>query len=210
MNDSCSEDSQQGAKGKCRQDDLVVDLSLLFARAMRANPHTCFSNVIDMMLHYLPETLSTAGKLVEGWYVVDLEDEVVINEHGWYALPDGQILDPTVVILVPPEQPVYYFPGVERTYKEVKTILQQKEAWFPYVRCVGTYGDDGLGHSDYAAAYEAARQKALALAHACKPPKRMTFLTAQDLERPQEDRRIHVHLLIIPPEQSAEEQNDEA
>ncbi|GHO82289.1 hypothetical protein [Dictyobacter formicarum] len=197
MNDLRSEDARKGVQEKRRQDDLVVDLSLLFARAMRANPNTCFDNVIDMMVHYLPEAFSAAGKLVEGWYVVDLEDEVVLNEHGWYTLPDGRILDPTVVILVPPERPVYYFAGVERTYQEVKTILQQKEAWFPYIRCVGTYGDDGLGHPDYAAAYEAARKKALALAHASKLPKRMTFLTAQDLEEPQEAMGLQVRLFIV-------------
>ncbi|GCE09214.1 hypothetical protein [Dictyobacter aurantiacus] len=208
MNDSRSKDAHNGVQEKS-SDDLVVDLSLLFARAMRANPNTCFSNVIDMMVHYLPEAFSAAGKLVEGWYVVDLEDEVVINEHGWYALPDGQILDPTVVILVPPDRSVYYFSGVERTYQEVNMILQQKEAWFPYVRCVGTYGEDGLGHPDYAAAYEAARKKALALAHASTPPKHMTFLTAQDLEGPQEAMELQVHLFLVSPTRSEEEQSGE-
>jgi hypothetical protein len=62
---------------------------------------------------------------------------------------------------------------------------------------VGIYGADGLGHPNYNAAYKAATQKVFNLAYATRPPKRMTFLTAQDLETDQSGVEIHVQMFSI-------------
>jgi hypothetical protein len=206
--DTFSQEHHQPGREKRKQDFLDVELSLFVALIIDAQPNTCFDNVLDMFLKYLPDEISSCGgKLIEGWYVVDLEDEVVVNEHGWCSLPDGRIIDPTVVRLVPPAYPVYYFPGVERSWQEVQDIVQQKDAYFPYVRSVGIYGKDGLGNQAYKAAHDAARQKVYDLANATQPPKRMTFLTAQDLGDDQRDGGIRVQIMIISPEQDEEEKD---
>lgn len=197
-----SQKHNEHVREKRKQDSLAFDFSLSLALAIGAEPNTCFDNVLDMFLQYFPDLFSSRGKLIEGWYVVDLDDEVVLNEHGWCEFPDGTIIDPTVVILLPPEQPVYYFPGVERSWQEVKTIAKKKDSWFPYVRGSGMYGEDGLGHPTYKAAYEAATQKVFSLANTSSPPKRMTFLTAQDLEGNQENRGISIQIFIPSPEQN--------
>jgi hypothetical protein len=199
MSDSIPQEQNQLVKEKRQQDYLDVDVSSFVALTIGAQPNTCFENVLDMFLTYFPAQFSSSGsKFIEGWYVVDLDDEVIVNEHGWGEFPDGRIIDPTVVMLVPPAVPVYYFPGVERSWQEVKEIvLHKKDAWFPYVRSVGIYGADGLGHPNYNAAYKAATQKVFNLAYATRPPKRMTFLTAQDLETDQSGVEIHVQMFSI-------------
>lgn len=200
MTTSFSHDDTPQVQEKCRQDDLDSDTSLVLAEIIDAQPNTCFDNVLDM-LKLFPQ-ISAYGWFVEGWYVVDLADEVVVNEHGWYELPNGRILDPTVEILVPSGRPVYYFTGVKRSWKQVRAILRKKgDIWFPYVRAVGTYGNDGLKHPTYKAAHDAALQKVYSLASTTHPPKKMTFLTAQDLLSMQEHTGISVQILII----SAEE-----
>ncbi len=210
MSNTFSQEQNQPVREKCRQDYLAVDFSFFAALTINAQPNTCFDNVLDMFLKGFPDVFSSRGcKLVEGWYVIDLEDEVVVNEHGWCEFPDGRIIDPTVVMLVSPDRPVYYFPGVERTFQEVKAIVQKKDVLFPYVRGEGIYGKDGLGHPNYKAAYKAATQKVFDLAHAVQPPKRMTFLTAQDPEDDQAGVGISVQVFIIVPESGKGGQNDE-
>lgn len=169
------------------QDYLAYDVSHQLALLMGADPNGCFDNILDLFLRYFPDVFAELGTLWEGWYVVDLDDEVVINEHCWVELPDQTIIDPTVTLLVSPSQSVYYFPGVSRYWQEVNDLVQQKrDVWFPYVRGSGLYGEDGFGHPSYKAAYEAARQKVYSLAQATESPKKMTFLRAQDLD---DDRR---------------------
>lgn len=181
---------------KRMQEHLDYDMSLLIALIIRAQPNSCFENVLDMFLQYFPDEFAFHGQFVEGWYVVDLSDEVVVNEHGWCELPNGNILDPTVTLLVSPECPVYYFPGVKRSWQEVKALVQNTNAWFPYVRGSGTYGEDGLKNPAYKAAYEAAIQKVHALANATEPPKKTTFLTAQEPDQAKE-KRSTVRIIII-------------
>ena len=200
-----SQEQNQPVREKRKQDALDADVSCAVALSIGAQPNTCFANVLDMFLLYYPAFFSAHGKLIEGWYVVDLDDEVVINEHCWCELPDGKILDPTVTLLVPPEQPVYYFAGVSRSWREVHEIVQKKDTWFPYVRAVGTYGEDGFGHPVYKAAYEMAARKVFDLASATQPPKKMTFLTAQDLQGSLGGVEIRVQLLSVSPDQHKEE-----
>jgi hypothetical protein len=201
-----SQEYEEPMREKRKQDALDADFSLFLALAIGAEPNTCFNNILDLF-QYFPDVFSSQGKFIEGWYVVDLEDEVVINEHGWIELPRGKLIDPTVVLLLPPEQAVYYFPGVERSWQEVHELVQKRDVWFPYVRGSGMYGEDGLGHPAYNAAYEAATRKVFALANASQPPKRMTFLTAQDLESNQGIGGISVQIITV--EQDQEERSGE-
>lgn len=201
--------STSSQEEKRMQDYLAYDSSLKAALAIGAQPNTCFDNVLDLFLVYFPDVFVSYGSFVEGWYVVDLDDEVVINEHGWIEMPGGKIIDPTVTLLVSPEQPVYYFPGVERSWREVKDIVQKRDVWFPYVRAVGTYGPDGLGHPAYKAAHDAATEKVFSLANASQPSKKMTFLTAQDLSDDQRDMGMSVQVFVVAPDQNEEGQSDE-
>ncbi|HEY7417680.1 MAG TPA: hypothetical protein VH593_21030 [Ktedonobacteraceae bacterium] len=198
------QEQQQPVQEKRWRDYLDYEFSRFVAHVTGAEPNTCFDNVLSLFMTFSSYVLASGGKMVEGWYVIDLEDEVVTNEHAWYEFPDGKILDPTTVLLVPREQPVYYFPGVHRSWQEVHDILHQEgDTYFPYVRCVGIYGEDGLGHPVYKAAYEAAREKVFSLSMTNSPPKRMTFLTAQDLEHDQQGMGISIHVF---PDLSASEQ----
>jgi hypothetical protein len=184
------------------QDYLAYDVSHTLALLMGADPNGCFDNILDLFLRYFPDVFAALGTLWEGWYVVDLDEEVVINEHCWAALPDQTIIDPTVTLLVPPSQSVYYFPGVSRSWQEVKDLVQQKkDVWFPYVRGSGRYGEDGFGHPSYKAAYEAARSKVYSLAQAASPPKKMTFLQARDLDDDQRHERTSVLIIITADEE---------
>ena len=188
---------------KRSQDFLEYSLSLALALAIDAHPHQCFDNAWRMFLRIKPNIFSPNGRFIEGWYVVDLPDRVVMNEHGWCELPNGTILDPTVVRLLPPDCPVYYFPGVARGWKEVKALVEG-EHMFPYVRS-GQYGADGLRHPDYKAAYDAARHKMSELATATTPPKQQDELRAQDLtdEQMQELEAQNgvssVHIIVLTP-----------
>ena len=80
-------------------------------------------------------------------------------EHGW-IISKGRLFDPTIVLVTMPDQPITYFPGVIRTYAEMEALENE---FFPHVR-FEDYGEDGMQHAGYRAAYEAA--KAHALAHA--------------------------------------------
>jgi hypothetical protein len=204
-----SQKQNEPVREKRKQDYLAAKFSRFMALAIGAEPNTCFDNVLDLFLKAFPDLFSPHGKFVEGWYVVDLDDEVVLNEHGWCELPGGTIIDPTVVLLLPPKQPVYYFPGVERSWQEVHEIVQKKDIWFPYVRGSGMYGEDGLGHPTYKAAYKAATQKVISLATAHRPPKHMTFLTAQDLESNRGSGGIRVQMFMPSSEPYDKERRDE-
>lgn len=181
---------------KRMQDHLDHEMSLLIALVTGAHPNSCFDNILNMFLRYFPNELAAHGRFIEGWYVVDLGEEVVLNEHGWAELPNGTIIDPTVTLLVSSDRPVFYFAGAERSKQEVEAITHNKDAWFPYVRGSGLYGEDGLGHPAYKAAYEAALQKVHALATTTDPPKKITLLTAQDLDQQAQERRV-VQIFIV-------------
>jgi hypothetical protein len=183
---------------KRKHDYLAEIFSLRVAITIGADPNTCFDNTWRMFIQYFPEIFKPHGSFLEGWWVIDLPDQVVMNEHGWAEFPDGTIVDPTVVLLVDPDTPIYYFPGVTRTWEEVEALVQA-EKWFPYVR-FGAYGEDGLGHPGYKAAHDAAKQKLLSLANATYPPKQMHCLSAHDLED-QHAEECELHIIIISPDE---------
>jgi hypothetical protein len=200
------QEQQQPVQEKRWQDYLDYEFSRFVAHVTGAESNTCFDNVLSLFTTFPSYVLAPGGKMIEGWYVIDLEDEVVLNEHAWYEFPDGTILDPTTVLLVPREQPVYYFPGVQRSWQEVHEILHKEgDIYFPYVRCVGTYGEDGLGHPAYKAAYEAAKEKVFSLAMTKQLSKQMTFLTAQDSEHDQQDMGISIQVFFGFPGHNQEE-----
>ncbi|GCE15077.1 hypothetical protein [Tengunoibacter tsumagoiensis] len=207
--DTFSQAHNHPVREKRKQDYLDDDCSLRAAAAIRAHPNTCFTNILDLFLTPFSRVFSLYGKLIEGWYVIELDDEIVLNEHGWIEMSDGKIIDPTVVLLLPLEQPVYYFSGVERSWNEVKSIMRKEDAWLPYVRFSGTYGSDGMGHQMYKAAHDAAVQKVFSLATMTQPPKKMTFLTAQDPLDVQREMGVSMQVFLLSPDHE-EEQHEKA
>jgi len=196
MTDTSLPDQRYPLQEKKMQDWLYAELSLWIAAFMGARPNRCFDNAWRLFIRFLPELFCPHGKFIEGWLVVELEHEVVTNEHGWCELPDGTIIDPSILLLVPLEQPVFYFPGVTRSCQEVEAIVRE-EAWFPHVRFDGKHGEDGLGHPAYKVAHDAARQKMAALAHATHPPKKQVFFTAQDLDHDQQETTHRTQIIIV-------------
>ena len=146
---------------------------------MRAEPNHCYANAWRTFI--LQPDLFADAWFIEGWFVVEKEGQVVLNEHGWIARPDGSIVDPSILLIVSPSTPVFYFPGVVRTWKETEKLEDER---FPHVCFDGVHGTDGLLHEGYRAARTAARRKvyARALAHPlCLP---MYFWRARDLDTP--------------------------
>ncbi|HEX7733979.1 MAG TPA: hypothetical protein VF458_03925 [Ktedonobacteraceae bacterium] len=158
---------------------LDLHLSLILAGEISARPNHCYLNAWRAFIHR-PDLFHDAW-FVEGWFVVALENQVSVNEHGWIARPDGRIIDPSVLLILTPDTPVFYFPGVIRTWKEAEALEGEL---FPQVRFDGIHGEDGLGHAAYRAARDAARRKAYVLAYAHTPPAVLHFLRSQNLEVP--------------------------
>jgi hypothetical protein len=117
----------------------------------------CYENSYRAFFAY-PELFYPDGTFVEGWVVFRDGRNVVLMEHSW-LISGGRIIDPTLVLVILPDQEVCYFPGVMRTWEETDTIENEL---FPHVR-FDVYGDDGMGHPDYKAAYMQARERAQAM-----------------------------------------------
>ena len=166
---------QDPGQGKPMHRWLDLSRSFQAALAVSALPNHCFFNAWRTLM-LLPELFRPHGRLIEGWCVIEDEQQVVVNEHGWCERADGMIVDPSLILLVPPDHPVFYFPGVSRSWEETEALEGEL---FPHVRFDGQHGADGLGHADYRAAYEAAKAQGLALAQATTPPKALHCLTAQ-------------------------------
>lgn len=139
---------------------LSVDdyaLSLLIALQTGARWGHCYENIYPAFFA-VPQLFEPHGLFVEGWIAFAYQDNVVLFEHGWLT-SGSRIVDPTIVLAVEPGEPVYYFPGVLRGRAELEALENE---FFPHVRHCD-YGDDGMAHPAYRAAYEAAQQKAMAL-----------------------------------------------
>ena len=165
---------------KTLHDAMLIDLSRFLAAAIDAQPFQCSRNAWRTLVEF-PELFRTGGRLVEGWFVIEELERITLNEHVWCELANGQIIDPSVLLLVPATTPVFYFPGVARDYAETEALEGEL---FPHVRFDGQHGEDGLGHPGYRAARRAALRKVYAQAFTRQPPKVMQFLTAQSLEAP--------------------------
>jgi hypothetical protein len=130
-------------------------LSFLIAMQIGAVFGHCYENAYPAFFA-CPALFEPDGLFVEGWIVFEESNQVILMEHGWLLSNNGRIIDPTIALAIAPGQPVYYFPGVVRTRAELETLENE---FFPHVR-FESYGDDGMGHADYHAAYEAAQEKA--------------------------------------------------
>jgi len=157
--------------------DLSVSLDLV--RTMDLAPNHCFANAWRSFI--LRPNLFHNAWFIEGWFVMLKDGQVGMNEHGWICRSDGSIVDPSVLLIVPPDTPVFYFPGVARTWNETEALEGEL---FPYVCFDGVHGADGLLHPDYRAAREAARRKVYALACAHTPCLPMRFWHALNLDAP--------------------------
>src|SRR5215469_6044314 len=115
---------------KPMKDFLHVALSVWIAKAIAAQPHRCFANAWKAFIEF-PQIFCEDGRFIEGWFVIETEDRVTINEHGWCERADGTIVDPSVLLLVSPDTSVWYFPGVTRTWEETEALEGE---WFPQVR----------------------------------------------------------------------------
>jgi hypothetical protein len=204
MTENPLQESPRPIQEKRKHDVLDVEFSLVAALLIDAHPNTCFDNAWRTFVRCFPELFSPDGLFIEGWWVIELPDRVVMNEHGWCEWPDGRVVDPTVVLLLRPEIPVYYFPGVTRSWDEVNALVQAKK-WFPYVR-FGEYGTDGLRHPDYKAAHDAAMRKMISLAHATNPPKPTEQLSAQDRDKDPYEEECEVRVFFLASEQDGEEE----
>jgi hypothetical protein len=150
--------------------------SLQVALMSGAEPNACFKDAWNALINF-PE-LFRQSRYVEGWIVLETSNEVLLIEHGWCMLPDGRVVDPAIVLLIGPDEPIVYFTGVEYTWE--KTLTFEGEL-LPRVRFT-YYGSDGMEHSEYKAAHEAALSVANDLSSAYDPPKKMTIHTAQPAE----------------------------
>src|SRR5260370_27812127 len=99
---------------KTLRDDLCIELSQRLAVATHAQTFHCTSNAWRALIEF-PDLFRSGGRLVEGWFVIETNDRVVMNEHVWCELA-GRIVDPSILLLVSETTPVFYFPGLSRDY----------------------------------------------------------------------------------------------
>jgi hypothetical protein len=92
--------------------------------------------------------------------VLPRQTTIQIAEHGWIT-SGSHLLDPSLVLVEPPEQAVFYFAGLELSLEESHQRLQGKI--LPLV-CHEAYGADGLLHPGYQDAHRQAWQCARELA----------------------------------------------
>lgn len=168
---------------------LDYSLSLQCAMQTRARPHHCYESSY-VAFFARSDLFYPDGVFVEGWIVVEDTDRVILMEHGWLVSIKRQcIVDVTLVFQITPQQPVHYFPGVIRSWAETDALENEM---FPHV-CFSTYGNDGMGHQGYRAAYETARQQAQTL---LLPGKQVIEVRATDALT-QTDRREDAGLMLM-------------
>jgi hypothetical protein len=141
-------------------------LSLQVASYIEAEPNYCFGNAWDAVAQ-IPE-LFFEGRYVEGWSIMQLTGKIWVIEHAWAELPPPTygIVDPSAILLPLEAVPLYY-PGMRLRREETLSI---KGEWLPHVRDSGAFGEDGMGHPAYRAAYEEAVRVAKELASSSIPP----------------------------------------
>ncbi len=153
-------------------------LSMLVAGSIGAESFRCWRNAA-LAVMCLPN-LFAAGFYVEGWIVLPRQSRIAIVEHGWTTIPDLLIIDPTMVLMEKPSQPVSYFPGYVLSREQLSELLSGSIV--PLVRHTA-YGDDGMKHSGYRAAYEQAWETARALAQEMQLQETAIQVSARDSRR---------------------------
>lgn len=145
-----------------KQDTLPYDLELSFLAAyhVQAQPYRCWRNAA-LAVHLLPELFADGGCYVEGWIVLPRPHHLAIIEHGWSQLADGTVVDPSILLVEQPSQPIFYYAGLTLSSEQMQEQLPG--AVLPLV-CHREYGRDGMQHAGYRQAYEQAWQQARILA----------------------------------------------
>jgi hypothetical protein len=133
-------------------------LSLMIALTTGARFGYCYQNAYPAFFAF-PQLFNPHGLFVEGWIVFEDQGRVVLMEHGWLVSNRKHLVDPTIVLALDYGQPLYYFPGVFRSWQETDALDNEL---FPHVR-FSDYGADGMGHPGYREAYETAWHKAHSL-----------------------------------------------
>jgi len=135
-------------------------LSALVALLVEARPLCCWRNAA-LAVFQLPEFFE-GGHYVEGWMVFVGEQSLRLIEHGWAVTHDHRIVDPSIILLEEEASSIEYFSGAAYTRDQLQYSLAG--AILPLI-CDAGYGNDGMGHPGYKAAYERAFQRALEKAH---------------------------------------------
>jgi hypothetical protein len=130
---------------------LDYDLSLQVADLIQARKNQCWHNARTALLH-LPGLFLFAN-YTEGWLVVPETHEIQVIEHGWLESVGGRIVDPSIVLLAPKEQPLEYFASLRVSWFQMREIPAQ---WPLPLAHLASQHDDGLDHPDYKAAYNTA------------------------------------------------------
>lgn len=182
-----------------REAVLEYELSQFVALGTEAVPHCCAKNAWRALI-CVPDLFFPTGEYIEGWMVYETETQVMLVEHCWTELAPGpvrHIVDPSIVFLVRPGQPVRYFVGVRRSWRETEALEGEL---FPHVR-FDRYGEDGLGHPGYRAAFEQARHYGSELAKAASPPRDLAIHTAQEIpdDTSEEDAIEIIVFIVVPP-----------
>jgi hypothetical protein len=152
--------------------------SLLVAEATGAEPLRCWRNAAFAVV-LLPDLFSR-GSYVEGWIVVPRKKVIEIIEHGWSLLPDLGIIDPSVVLIEPWNQPIFYFPGYVLSRDQLSRLLPGST--LPLV-CYSYYGSDGMRHHGYRRVYQQAWQQARHLAKKMRLPRSAIKVSRKDARR---------------------------
>lgn len=153
--------------------DVQAAYSWAVAFAIEALPNRCYRNAWNALIQ-LPD-LFVQGHYVEGWVVFEETNRVVVVEQSWCTLPDGLIVDPSLILLLSPGQCVHYFAGMALNRKQTRAL---EGASLPHVCYDGQYGADGMGHAAYKAAYQAALHAASCKAALSSPPKEISLQKA--------------------------------
>jgi hypothetical protein len=187
---------RQEAQGRILSEDDYALSFLISAQAGAVWGH-CYENAYPLFFA-IPTLFEPHGLFVEGWIVFEDAGRVVLMEHGWLVSGE-RIVDPTIVLAVEFGQPVYYFPGVFRARAELEALENE---FFPHVR-FSDYGDDGMQHAGYRAAYEAAQQKARELLVDGKNlvEVRATALVPQDEDV--EKQAFELSMIVVLPDQQS-------
>jgi hypothetical protein len=144
-------------KGSPRVPVFQYEASRIVAHASRAQWGHCYESAFRAFFRF-PKNFFPSGTFIEGWAVFETDDDVVLLEHGWLVSNTGDLIDPTMVLVLDHDDPITHFPGVARGWTEMECLEHE---WFPHVQ-FETYGSDGMGHPAYKAAYEAACRHAQA------------------------------------------------
>src|SRR5690348_2736334 len=92
------------------QPPFAYERSCLVALITGAMPHRCYANAWHAFLGHAE--WFAEGYLVEGWIVFETLRQIHVVEHAWCANSWGEIIDPSIVLLLPRNQPVFFFPAI--------------------------------------------------------------------------------------------------